>query len=532
MKRQTIPTKQVLSVAAMAFLCVSLISCNDKDINDNGNGTESKELADEWYAGGKLGTTFNATASAYEDPTPAIEEAGLEYQFKMGEYFFERPYNSSTRPFNGRGPLYSRPSCESCHCGYGHGWRITKFDPKQWGNATELEIFGDDGELLSFFSPKFQGMPPFKSYLDPAKVQITWKEYTDDWGNVFPDGERYSLIYPDVVIPEDAYYVKPSHHGKPVNVSDIHIRLKNAIPFFGNGLIGAIDADSLLKQWQREEAHAKLDPSRFKNGKWTAIDSVTMEPFRFGHFLDLSTFTWDVQHWANFNVTRRGHTTINVTKEYALTASKDPDIQKVFYKYFPEWKKTGDPEKDIYNYFTSDKHPIEMEDNDYLNYMVWLRGLAVPAARNMDSPIVQRGKKLFNEIGCATCHRPMWITGNDQFSYPGDLNIKPNDPRLPHYPKQKIWPYTDLVSHRLYMKNDVRKGWIRTPPLWGKGLMKVCTGHDDRLYDARARNVIEAIMWHGCSKEGGVSHARWTTEKFRKLNKEDRHAMVKFIESI
>lgn len=173
-----------------------------------------------------------------------------------------------------------------------------------------------------------------------------------------------------------------------------------------------------------------------------------------------------------------------------------------------------------------------MEDNDYLNYMVWLRGLAVPAARNMDSPIVQRGKKLFNEIGCATCHRPMWITGNDQFSYPGDLNIKPNDPRLPHYPKQKIWPYTDLVSHRLYMKNDVRKGWIRTPPLWGKGLMKVCTGHDDRLYDARARNVIEAIMWHGCSKEGGVSHARWTTEKFRKLNKEDRHAIVKFIESI
>lgn len=84
---------------------------------------------------------------------------------------------------------------------------------------------------------------------------------------------------------------------------------------------------------------------------------------------------WDVQHWANFNVTRRGHTTINVTKEYALTASKDPEIQKVFYQYFPEWKITGNPEKDIYNYFTSDKHPIEMEDNDYLNYMVWLRGL-------------------------------------------------------------------------------------------------------------------------------------------------------------
>ena len=78
MKHHTITTKQVLSVAAMAFVCVSVISCKDKDIDDNGNGTESKELADEWYAGGKLGTTFNATASAYEDPTPAIEEAGRD----------------------------------------------------------------------------------------------------------------------------------------------------------------------------------------------------------------------------------------------------------------------------------------------------------------------------------------------------------------------------------------------------------------------------------------------------------------------
>lgn len=532
MKKNMKKSTSFLFLTTMTIMWGSLAACHD-DVNlPTPNPGEKTELADEWYAGGKLGTTFNATASAYEDPTPAIEEAGLEYQFKMGEYFFERPYNSSIRPFNGRGPLYSRPSCESCHCGYGHGWRITRFDPKQWGNATELEICNSDGDLLSFFSPKFQGMPPFKSYLDPAKVKITWKEYVDDWGNAFPDGEHYSLIYPEVEIPEDGYYVKPSHNGKPVDVKDITIRLKNAIPFFGNGLIGAIDDDSLLLQWKREEAHVPLDPTRFKNGQWAAVDPITKLPFRFGHFLDLSTFTWDVQHWANFNVTRKGHTSINVTKEYALTASKDPEVQKVFYKYYPEWKKTGNPEKDIYNYFMSDDHPIEMQDGDYLNYMVWLRGLAVPAARNLDDPAVQRGKLLFTEIGCATCHRPMWITGNDLFKYPGDLNFTPNDARLPHYPKQKIWPYTDLVSHRLYMKNDVRKGWIRTPPLWGKGLMKVCTGHDDRLYDARARNVIEAIMWHGCSREGGVSHARWTIKKFRELKKGDRQAIVKFIESI
>lgn len=522
-------TKALFLSAAGILLGLLSTSCQ-KDPGCDPKGEE--KLADEWYAGGRLGTTFNSTASAYEDPTPAIEEAGLEFQFKMGEFFFERPFNSSQRPFNGRGPLYSRPSCETCHIGYGHGWRITKFDPKEWGNSTELEICNADGDLLSFFSPKFQGMPPFKSYLDPSKVEINWLEYTDDWGNTFPDGEKYSLIYPEVKIPEDAYYVKPSHHGKPVAVEDIMIRLKNAIPFFGNGLIEAISDEDLLAQWQHEAQFTELDPSRFANGQWTAIDSITMRPFRFGHFLELSTFTFDTQHWANFNVTRPGLTSVNVTKEYALTASKDPEVQAEFYRYYPEWNKTGDPEKDIYNYFMSNDHPEEMQLEDYVNYMTWLRGLAVPAARHMDDPVVQRGKKLFTEIGCATCHRPSWTTGEDLLTYPGEPQYTPNDPRMPHYPHQTIWPYTDLVSHRLYMKNDVRKGWIRTPPLWGKGLMRICTGHDDRLYDARARNVIEAIMWHGCSREGGVSQARWTTEKFRELKREDREAIVKFIEAI
>ena len=55
------------------------------------------------------------------------------------------------------------------------------------------------------------------------------------------------------------------------------------------------------------------------------------------------------------------------------------------------------------------------------------------------------------------------------------------------------------------------------------------TGRGDRLHDCRARNVIEAIMWHGYSKE---SDAYESAEKFYNLPKEDREAVVKFIESI
>ena len=37
----------------------------------------------------------------------------------------------------------------------------------------------------------------------------------------------------------------------------------------------------------------------------------------------------------------------------------------------------------------------------------------------------------------------------------------------------------------------------RTPPLWGIGLTKRVSGHTFFLHDGRARNLTEAILWHG-----------------------------------
>ena len=115
------------------------------------------------------------------------------------------------------------------------------------------------------------------------------------------------------------------------------------------------------------------------------------------------------------------------------------------------------------------------------------------------------GKTLFTEIGCATCHRPTWTTGDDVFTDPNGF-FADGDSRLPRYPNQKIWPYSDMVQHRLFMVNDIRTGWCRTTPLWGRGLSEKCTGASDRLHDCRARTVIEAIMWHGAAQ----SDARWS----------------------
>ena len=116
---------------------------------------------------------------------------------------------------------------------------------------------------------------------------------------------------------------------------------------------------------------------------------------------------------------------------------------------------------------------------------------------------------------------PEWVSSLDEAKDANQL--------LPRYSGQTIWPYTDMVQHRLFMMNDIRTGWCRTTPLWGRGLSRRLTGADDRLHDCRARTVVEAIMWHGYSKQSDAYRA---TEKFYHLKKADRDAVVKFIESI
>ncbi len=179
------------------------------------------------------------------------------------------------------------------------------------------------------------------------------------------------------------------------------------------------------------------------------------------------------------------------------------------------------------NQFDNPYHNFEpeMAADDFYDFMVWHRGLSIPRARNLHEKDVQRGKELFNKMGCAACHKPSWETKEDNYWSPAMNEGKP----LPRYANQTIWPYSDFIQHRLFMKNDIHGTWCRTTPLWGRGLSALNTGASDRLHDCRARNVVEAIMWHAYSKD---SDGYKSAEQFYHLSKEDRDAVVKFIDSI
>jgi CxxC motif-containing protein (DUF1111 family) len=491
------------------FTCI-FFACDDNDTKRE-NGAE-KDHPEEYYAGGILGTTeVNDIGSAYEQPTPAVEEQGMYSPFLEGESYFEMAFNSNTAgQRRGLGPAYVRSSCETCHPGYGHGKRMDRYRANDYGNSYLLVVTDANDNYISSLTgmPQTKAVAPFLPPIEEEGITIEWKKHIDEFGNKFPDGEAYELIYPEVTIARTAFNVAMPDFYK--------VRLEATIGIYGTGLIDAIPDESIIAQYNYEKSlgyslnDAKYDPSGF-----ITDDDGGRHPGRFTYGLTRGTLQngpganaiWNIT-----NVTRPGRTYnyLDAGKAYATAMSKNATVQAAL----------GKTESQVFEELLATDLPVEFSEEEYVKFMVWHRGLAVPAARDLDDPVVQEGKKLFYSIGCTACHRPSWETGADD--YTGDSKLTG---KLPRYPYQKIWPYSDLLQHRLEMVNDIRTGWCRTTPLWGRGLSQLCTGASDHLHDMRARNYVEAILWHG----GDGSHAR---ENFRNLKRSERDALVKFLESI
>ena len=561
------------------MLCIlgafSLTGCEDKDdINDSENpetgeisttdeadyryvGKATKGFkAEEWYPGGELGTTESTAAHSYEVETEAITRAGLFNAFKKGELLFEHDFTqTSTADFGGLGPAYVRTSCIHCHPGYGHGKRVSSYNTDFRGNGYLLVVYhpadgdnSDDGPYISEVTgmPQTRAISPFLPPIDEGGIHLSWEKVTAMESGLpmqFPDGEAYELIYPELSIDIAAFNTNP----KPSNLA---FRLESTIGLYGTGLLDAIPEDSLKKQYMAEAPYVELNPNFWDKdandwaaGAWYTLADGTKKIKRFTYAMTRASLQDGAganAMWNIPNVSRSDRPYLYTTDAWAKAMSENPDVIAAIKAdptspYYYDGTDAGIAEavrallSPKTNQFDNPYHNFkpEMTDQNFWQYMVWHRGLAVPRARDLNDAEVQRGKEVFTQIGCATCHRPKWTTGNDDYWAPA--MVTSNNLSMPTYPKQVIYPYTDMLQHRLYMKNGIHGSWCRTTPLWGRGLSLVNTGADDRLHDCRARNEIEAIMWHAYSKK---SDAYASTERFFYLPKADRDAVVKFLRSI
>lgn len=546
--------KYGIGLSAVTFLALAT-ACSDEEIKNTPDPQPESDKPEWYYAGGKLGTSELFTTNAFEQPAPAVDEQGFYQQFKNGEALFEKPFMTNQSGVrSGLGPVYIRTSCLHCHPNYGHGTRVPEgaFNTADPGNGCLLVVYNPETEG---YVPWLAGMPqshavaPFKAPLDESQIMVHWKNATDEWGNRFPDGETYELQYPEVTMPKSAIYVVGQGYQLP---TDYAVKLESTIGIYGTGLLDAIDEDDLLAQYRQEELDGflpnGLNSAFYANGQWTGMYANSLQGDGTGY---ARKFTYALSRgplqdaaganaiWNITNVTRsdRRYHYLDGAGTYAEYSSKDPEVQAGFDAYLeridPEHRHadwwTGTVEERIKKYLLAKDLDVEMSDQEYTDLMVWHRGLAVPAVRDVDDPEVQRGRELFAEIGCDYCHRPSWKTGDDMIKDPAKFFKVGNE--LPRFPNQTIYPYTDMVQHKLHMANDIRGGWCRTTPLWGRGLHQKVTGSAtaDRMHDCRARNAMEAIMWHGYSQQ---SDARYSIEQFRKLPKADRDAIIRFVDAI
>lgn len=426
----------------------------------------------EWYSGGNQ-TSFITGSGAYSQSFNGLSEQ-KEFIHSVGDKGFETVYNSDENQLNyGLGPVYNNVSCASCHVGDGRG-KAPESGEKLSSLLIRISIPGTNFHGGPKEVPEFGGQLQQRAIFGVQQEADVNVSYTEQ-NYTFNDGETYSLRTPKYTL-TNSYVALPSN---------LLMSPRMALPVFGLGLLESIADYDILKNEDEDDINEDGI-----SGKANYVWDVQKES------LALGKFGW-----------KAGQPSI--IQQAAGAFNQDIGITSFI---FPEESTLGQ----IQNKYSLNKK--EISDSLLFSIAYYIKTLAVPGRRNANDAIVKQGKQLFKNINCNGCHVSYFKTKTDMY--------------YPELSNQNIFPYTDLLLH--YMGDGLKDNrpeykangfeW-RTPPLWGIGLSKTVNGEFHLLHDGRARNFTEAIMWHG-------GEAETAKDKFSKLSKNERAALIKFLESL
>ena len=452
--------------------CVLLVSCGAQD------DTASYEVGEE-LPGGDTTNTLLFGSNAFTRHAENITDEH-EALFFSGNSFFNQPWvqaPASTKSRDGLGPLFNARSCAACHFKDGRGSPPLEDGDEFLGILLRLSVDGEGPNGESIPDPNYGGqLQPF-SVLDVPREGTPRVAYEVIAGT-FPDGAPYELLSPTYTISDLAY--------GPLS-ADIRVSPRVAPAVIGLGLLEAISEERLSELEDPDDADGDGVSGRI-NWVWDAANEA-LAVGRFGWKSEQPSVR---QQSAGAFLGDMGITT-SLFSAQNCTDSQSECLQAI---------DGGEPE--ILDYLVD-------------RVEVYGRLVAVPARRRFDDGETLRGKFLFEDIGCASCHVPTHQTGDSDLEEVRD---------------QTIWPYTDLLLHDMGESlTDNRPSFgaggseWRTPPLWGLGLYDVVNDHNRLLHDGRARGVTEAILWHG--GEGQRSN-----DAFQNLAAQDRSAVIRFVESL
>lgn len=434
-------------------------------------------------------------ADAFSQPATNItfEEQAT---FKLGNGLFRKVWvsaPSSTQASDGLGPLFNARACQSCHLKDGRG-----HPPENSADATSMFLrlarqasteeekrAVTDGTLLNLPDPiygtQLQDIA-VPGLLAEGRMKIA---YTEEQVTL-AGGETVSLRRP-------TYSVEGLNYG-PLH-RDTTLSPRVTPQMIGLGLVEDIHPADLL-------AHA--DPDDRDGDGISGKAQILRDPL--SGELRVGRFGWKAQE-------------VFIRRQSADAFAGDigistPDAPRPFGDCTEAQTACRAMPDGVQERLGKDEAP-----DPIMNLVTfYAQNLAVPARRDVGDSQVLRGKQLFYDNGCASCHVPKFVTRRDA-------------PNKAHR-FQLIWPYSDFLLHDMGegLADGQQVGMAsgsewRTPPLWGIGLTETVVGSAFFLHDGRARNLTEAILWHG----GEGQAAR---DRFANLAKEDRDALVRFLNSL
>jgi CxxC motif-containing protein (DUF1111 family) len=411
--------------------------------------------------------------------------------FSVGNSFFRNPWviaPSTTTARDGLGPLFNTNACQNCHIKDGRGHPPTPDAanavsmlvrlsiPDAPAYAKVIEQLGVVPEPV--YGGQFQDMavpgvvPEGKVRVDYTPVPVRFK-----------DGTEVELRKPTLNITQLGY--GPMH-------PDTRFSARIAPPMIGLGLLEAIPEEAILANADAQ-AKEKNGIAGRPNRVWDDAQQKTV----------LGRFGW-----------KAGQPNLNQQNVHAfsgdmgLTTSLRP---------IDDCTDAQTACKTAPNGNGPDGEP-EVSDNILRLVLFYSRNLAVPARRDVNAPQVLAGKNLFYQTGCQSCHTPKYTTAANAAE--------------PELANQVIRPYSDLLLHDMgdgLADNRTEfqasgRDW-RTPPLWGIGLTEAVSGHTQFLHDGRARNLLEAVLWHG-------GEAKAAQQQVLSFNAEQRAALLAFLNSL
>ncbi len=426
-------------------------------------GGFSKELESRFI-------TTETSKHAYEKPVDSLSYEE-EDRFVLGKSFFRIPWvepPSATTARDGLGPLFSANTCTSCHPRNGAGQLFSATDVSR----SLVARLSEKNPIRSL--EQEEGFIPHRVY--GAQLSINSVPGVLPEGQIALDFEKRVTTYPDGSIKE---LVKPKAKLTDLGYGkfDGVLSLRLSPPLIGLGLLEKLTDEQILKNQDVND--------RDKDGIFGVANIVYSKEL---HKKAVGRYTYKASV-----ATVREQVAVAMHNDMGLTTSLYPQENCT-----AEQTSCQNAPKAV--------DAIDVVDLRLDAVSFYVQNHKIPQFRSAS----KKGEALFSEIGCAKCHTRSFETEHGT-----------------------IYPFSDLLLHDMgeeladgRREFDASKKMWRTTPLWGLSLRSKVLGESARLlHDGRARDVEEAILWHG-------GEAQEVKKRFQALSKELRKELIVFVEGL